>query len=158
MCYLYKIYHGLKTSIDPYRLKAHHNLLGKDTTLCGITCPIIKSLFHGHTLKYVEVVEDCTVTSDLPGKLKLHLGIQTLITARSLEGIIINYIYSCSPLRGDSFGGGPISVNCSIQKLQYIIENKRLNGTKICKNCLWRDISVCILSYNNSIPISFVWI
>ena len=33
--------------------------------MCGITCPIIKSLFHEHTLKYVEVVEDCTVMSDL---------------------------------------------------------------------------------------------
>ena len=75
----------------------HHNLFGKDTILCGITCPIIKSLFHEHKLKYVEVVEDCTVTSDLRGKRKLHLGIQTLITARSLEGTIINYIYSCSP-------------------------------------------------------------
>ena len=32
-----------------------------------ITCPIIKSWFHKHTLKYAEVVEDCTVTSDLRG-------------------------------------------------------------------------------------------
>ena len=28
----------------------------------------IKSLFHEHTLKYAEVVEDCAVTSDLQGK------------------------------------------------------------------------------------------
>ena len=40
--------------------------------------PYNKSLFHEHTLKYAEVVEDCTVTSDLLGKHKLHLGIQTL--------------------------------------------------------------------------------
>ena len=58
-------------------------------------------------------MEDCTVTSDLQGKQKLHLGIQMLITARSLEGTIINNIYSCSPWRGDSFGGGPISVHYS---------------------------------------------
>ena len=65
--------------------------------LSGIMCPIIKSLFHKHTLKYAEVVEDCTVTSDLRGKQKVHLGIQKLMTARSLEGAIINYMYSCSP-------------------------------------------------------------
>ena len=62
----------------PYRLKAHHNLFGKDTILCGITCPIIKSLFRENTLKYVEAVEDCTITSDLQLKQKLHLGIQML--------------------------------------------------------------------------------
>ena len=56
--------------------------------------PIIKSLFHKHTLKYVERdVEDFTVTCNLQGKQKLHLGIQILITARSLEVIIINFIY-----------------------------------------------------------------
>ena len=33
-------------------------------------------------------MEDCTVTSDLREKQKLHLGIQTLITAKSLEGTI----------------------------------------------------------------------
>ena len=27
--------------------------------MCRITCLIIKSLFHKHTLKYAEVVEDC---------------------------------------------------------------------------------------------------
>ena len=58
----------LETSITPYRPKAHHNLFSKDTILCGITCPIIKSLFHEHTLKYAEAVEDCTVTSNLRGK------------------------------------------------------------------------------------------
>ena len=52
--------------------------------------PAIKSLFQEHTLKYVEVVEDCAVTSDLRGKQKLHLGIQALITARSLEGTMYN--------------------------------------------------------------------
>ena len=61
--------------------------------------------------------EDCTVTCDLHGKQKLHLEIQMLITTRSLEGTIINYIYSCSPWRGNSFGGGPISLNYSIWKL-----------------------------------------
>ena len=65
----------------------------------------MKSYFHEHTLKYVEAVEDCTVTSDLQGKQKLHLGIQMLITARYLEGTIINYKYSCSLRWGDSFGG-----------------------------------------------------
>ena len=60
--------------------------------MCGITCPIIKSLFHGHILKCEEDVEDCTVACDLQGKQKLNLGIQTLITAISLEGTIINYI------------------------------------------------------------------
>ena len=38
-------------------------------------------------------MEDCTVASNLQGKQKLNLGIQTLITARSLEGTIINYTY-----------------------------------------------------------------
>ena len=65
----------------------------------------------------MEVVEDCTVACDLQGKQKLHLGIQILITARSLEGTIINYIYSCSPWRGDLFGGSPFSVNYTIHKL-----------------------------------------
>ena len=76
--------------------KARHNLFGKDTILCGITCPIIKSLFHENTLKYVEAVEDCTITSDLQLNRKLHLGIQMLLTATYLEGTIINYIYYCS--------------------------------------------------------------
>ena len=60
--------------------------------MCGITCPIIKFLFHEHTLNYAEVVKDCTIMSDLRGKRKLHIRIQMLITARSLEGTIINYI------------------------------------------------------------------
>ena len=85
---------------------------------------------HEHTLRYAEAVEDCTVTSDLRGKRKLHLGIQTLITARSLEGTIISYIYSCSPRRGDSFGGGIISVHYSIQKLQYVIEKQAIKSYK----------------------------
>ena len=81
-------------------------------------------------LKHAEAVEDCTVTSDLQGKRKLHLGIQTLITARSLGGTIINYIYSCSPRTGDSFGGGPISVHYSIRKLQYVIEKQVIKSYK----------------------------
>ena len=99
-------------------------------------------------------MEDCTVTSDLQGKQKLHLRIQTLITATYLEGTIINYIYSCSPRTGDSFGGGHISVHYSIRKLQYVIEKRAI---KSCKNCLQRDISACILSYNNSIAINFIY-
>ena len=97
-----------------------------------------------------------TVASNLRGKQKLHLGIQTLITARSLERTKINYIYSCSPWKGNSFGSGPIFVNYSIRKLQYVIKNEWLKLTKICKNRLQCDISACILSYNNSIPIRFV--
>ena len=77
--------------------KASSQSFHKDTILCGITCPITKSLFHEHTLKYAEVVKDFTVTSDLREKQKLHFWIQMLVTARSLEGTIINYIYSCSP-------------------------------------------------------------
>ena len=42
------------------------------------------------TLKYAE---DCTVAYDLQArKQKLHFGIQTRITARSLEGTMINNI------------------------------------------------------------------
>ena len=67
---------------------------------------------------------------------------------RSLEGTIINYIHSCSLWRDDLFGGGPISVHYSIRKLQYVIENEWLNHTKICKNCLRRNINSCILRYN----------
>ena len=93
-------------------------------------CPIIKSLFHEHTLKYAEVVEDCTVMSDLRGKQKLHLGIQMLITARALEGTIINYIYSCSPWKGGSFGGDPIYVKYSKRKLQYAIEKQAIKSYK----------------------------
>ena len=63
--------------------------------MCGIMCPIIKSLFCEHTLKYAEIVEDCTVACDLQGKQNYTL--EMLITARSLKGTIINYIYSCSP-------------------------------------------------------------
>ena len=70
---------------------------------------------------------------------KLHLGIQMLVTARALESTVINYIYSCSPWRGNLFGGGPISIHYSIRKLQYVIENERLNHTKIRKNCLRRE-------------------
>ena len=40
---------------------------------------------------------DFTLAYDLQGKQKLHLGIQMLITARSLEGTIINYIYVPTP-------------------------------------------------------------
>ena len=98
--------------------------------MCGITYPIIKSLFHEHTLKYAEAVEDCTVTSDLQGKQKLHLGIQTLITATYLEGTIINYIYSCSPRTGDSFLDSSISVHYSIRKLQYVIEKQAIKSYK----------------------------
>ena len=65
-------------------------------------------------LKYAEVVEDCTVAWDLQGKQKLHLGIQMLITAKSLEGTIINYIYSYSQWRGNLFQGGSISINYGI--------------------------------------------
>ena len=61
---------------------------------------------------------------------KLHLGIQTLITARSLEGIKINYIHSCSSWRGDSSGGGPIIVNYSTWKLQYVIEKWAIKSYK----------------------------
>ena len=81
-----------------------------------------------------------------------------LITARSLEGTTISNIYSCSAQRGDLFRDGPISVHYSIRKLQYIIEKRAIKSYKIYKNCLWRDISVCILSYTNSIAISFIWI
>ena len=83
-------------------------------------------MFHEHTLKYAEAVEDYTVMSDLQGKRKLHLGIQMLITATYLEGTIMNYIYSCSPRTGNSFGGGPISVHYSIRKLQYVIEKRAI--------------------------------
>ena len=62
-------------------------------------------------------MEDCTVACDLHRKRKLHLGIQMLITARSLEGTIVLYIYSCFPWKGNSFEVGPISVNYSVQKL-----------------------------------------
>ena len=75
-------------------------------------------------------MEDCTVTSDLQAKQKLHLGIQTLIAARSLEGTIINNIYSCIPQRGDLFGGGPISIHYSIRKLQYVIEKRAIKSYK----------------------------
>ena len=78
----------------------------------------------------MEVVEDCTVTSDLQEKRKLHLGIHTVITAKSLEGTIINYIYSCFPWKGDFFGCGPISVHYSIQKLHYVIEKWAIKSYK----------------------------
>ena len=55
----------LETSIAPYRQKACHNLFGKDTILCRIMCPIIKSLFHKSMWKLWKIVQsqDCTVTS-----------------------------------------------------------------------------------------------
>ena len=40
---------------------------------------------------------DCTVMSDLRGKQKLHLGIQMLITAKSLINYIYIYIYILAP-------------------------------------------------------------
>ena len=70
----------------------------------------------------MEDVEDCSRVQFARKAKILHCGIQTLITARSLEGTIINFIYySYSPRRGDSFGGGAITVNYSTRKL-YIIE------------------------------------
>ena len=148
----------LKTSITPYRPKAHNNLFGKDTILCGITCPIIKSLFRKNTLKYVEAVKDCTITSDLQLKRKLHLGIQMLITATYSECIIINYIYYYSSRTSDSFAGGPISVDYSIRKLQHVIEKRVIKSYKNSQNLLLCDVSACILSYKNSIAISLVWV
>ena len=82
-----------------------------------VAFPKIKSLFHKHTIKYAKNVWDFMVLYNLQVKRKLHLGIQTLITTRSLEGIIINYVSSYTPRRGNSFGSGPISVNYCIQKL-----------------------------------------
>ena len=168
---LYKIRYGSKllllrtgqklVTIFPSRtpsFRQGHHLSGKDTILCRIMCSITKSLFLKRTLKYAEVVEDCTVTSDLRGKQKLHLAIQTLVTAKSLEGTVINYIHSYSPWRGDLFGGGPISINYSIRKLQYIIKKWAINHAKIHKNCLRHDISICILSFNSSISTGFIWI
>ena len=58
-------------------------------------CPITKTWFHEHTLKYAEDVGDFTLACDLQVKQKLHHGIQMLITATSFEGTIINYIYPC---------------------------------------------------------------
>ena len=33
-------------------------------------------------------------------------------------------------MRGDSFGGGPISVHYSIRKLQYVIEKRAIKSYK----------------------------
>ena len=55
-------------------------------------CPKIKTYFHEHILKYADDEKDFTVACDLQGKQKLYHGIQTLITARSLEDSILNYI------------------------------------------------------------------
>ena len=121
-------------------------------------CPIIKSLFRENTLKYVEAVEDCTITSDLQLKRKLHLGIQMLITATYSECIIINYIYYYSSRTDDSFAGDPISVDYSIRKLQHVIEKRVIKSYKNSQNLLHRDVSACILSYKNSIAISLLWV
>ena len=59
----------------------------------------------------------CTVVCDFQRKQKLYRT-QTLLTARFLEGTIINYIYLYFPWRDDLFGGGPISQTVySMQKL-----------------------------------------
>ena len=83
----------------------------------------------------MEAVEDCTITSDLQLNRKLHLGIQMLLTATYLESTIINDLYYCSSWTGDSFAGGPISVDYSVRKLQYVIKNEGLNHTKNRKTC-----------------------
>ena len=51
------------------------------------------------------------------------------------------------------------------RKLQYteaIIRNPKtrdqLNHTKICKNCLWRDVSVCVLRYYGRISVNSSYI
>ena len=50
-CSLYKIRHGLKLlSLLTGRRLVTKNLFAKDTILYGITCTIIKSLFHKHSL------------------------------------------------------------------------------------------------------------
>ena len=115
-------------------------------------------MFCENTLKYVEAVEDCTITSDLQLKRKLHLGIQMLITATYSECIIIHYIYYYSSQTCDSFAGDPISVDYSIQKLQHVIEKRAIKSYKNSLNLLHRDVSVCILSYKNSIAISLLWV
>ena len=47
-------------------------------------------MFHEHTLKCAQHVENCTLAYDLQGNGKLHLGIRTLITVRSLEARVNN--------------------------------------------------------------------
>ena len=106
----------------------------------------------------MEAVKDCTITSDLQLNQKLHLGIQMLLTATYLEGTIINYIYYCSSRTGDSFKGGPISVDYSVRKLQYVIEKRGIKSYKKSQNLLQHYVSACILSYKSSIAISFIWI
>ena len=98
-------------------------------------------------MEAVEAVEDCTITSDLQPKRKLHLGIQMLITATYSECIIINYIHYYSSRTGDSFAGDPISVDYSIRKLQYVIEKRAIKSYKNLQNLLHGDVSACILSY-----------
>ena len=100
-------------------------------------------------------MEDCTVVSDLQGKQKFHLGIQTLITARSLEDTIIYYTYILLLLiKSNSFGDDYIFVNYSIMKVTIRDQKRVIKSYKIHKNYSWHDISICILSFNNSIPIS----
>ena len=104
-----------QTRIAPYKPTAHRNHINLGTILLRITCPTIWTLFHEHALKYAEVTGVCSVKCDMQWQRKLQRWIKTLLSLRSLEGIIVNYkvnyIYSCSPWRGDSFGGDPISVD-----------------------------------------------
>ena len=79
-----------------------------------------------------------------------------LITATYSECIIINYIYCYSSRTGDSFAGGPITIDYSIQKLQYVIEKRAIKSYKNLQNLLHGDVSACMLSYKNSIAISLL--
>ena len=50
-------------------------------------------------------------------------------------------IYYYSSRTGDSFAGGPISVDYSIRKLQHVIEKRAIKSYKNSQNLLHRDVS-----------------
>ena len=120
-----------QTRIAPYKPTAHRNHINLGTILLRITYPTIWTLFHEHALKYAEVMGVCSVKCYLQREQKLQRWIETLLSPRSLKGTIVNYIYYYSPWRGDSFGGSPISVDCSMRKLYSVIQKWKIAS---CEN------------------------
>ena len=137
------------TRIAPYKPTAHRKLINLGTILLRIMCPTTWTLFHEHALKYAEVMGVCSVECDLQQERKLQRWIETLLSPRSLEGTIVNYIYYCSPWRDNLFGGSPIFIDCSMRKLYSVIQKRKIAS---CKNFYASMVALVFLC------ISVVWI
>ena len=98
---MFHVHTCMQLSPNIIKWKTQHDLFAMDTILCRITCAIILLSFMNIHKSMDKISGFIQLHVDLQRKWKLHIGNQTLVTARSLEGTIINYIYSYSPWRGE---------------------------------------------------------